>query len=213
MLTESSDYALQVTATESFTTQIAFKTTATSGVIIGTRPTVANWTLQLVNGKVQFSLFDGKNTSVIISNMAVNDGNWHQIVAVRDATSHLLHLYVDGIEVATPVADTTTGSLEANDNPNGVDPVVLGAYNTQQNELAFTVDSLRFTTAALRPPHLGRYRPPTSSPRRLPRQRISISQRRPHDAARSAILAAAVRPDAILRRPGRLFRSPRAAPL
>ena len=59
VLTEGSDYALQVTATESFTTQIVFKTTATSGVIIGTRPTVANWTLQLVNGQVQFSLFDG----------------------------------------------------------------------------------------------------------------------------------------------------------
>ncbi len=142
---------MQVTATESFTAQIVFKTTATSGVIIGTRPTVANWTLQLVNGQVQFSLFDGMNSSTITSNIAVNDGNWHRIAAVRDATNHVLHLYVDGVEVATPVVDVTTGSLEANDNPNGVDPVVLGAYNTLQNELAFDVDTLRFTTAALAP--------------------------------------------------------------
>ncbi len=151
ILTESSDYALQIGAHDSFTVQLTFKTTATSGVIIGTRPTIANWTLQLVNGKVAFSLTDLTNTALITSNAAINDGQWHQIVAVRDATNHVIKLYVDGAPAATDAPDTTTGSLTGPDGTFGVDPIVLGNYNTKTSHAAIVVDALRFTRAALDP--------------------------------------------------------------
>ncbi|MBI3838328.1 MAG: exo-alpha-sialidase, partial [Planctomycetia bacterium] len=153
VLTQGADYALQLGEFDSLTAEVVLKTTDSSGVIIGTNPSLANWTLQIVGGKLQFSLNDTiLHNPTIVSSAPINDGNWHHIAAVRDATSffpedHRLRLYVDGVEAATLVADTTTKSLVSND------PVTLGAYNTQalSSQLAFDVDTVRITRAVLAP--------------------------------------------------------------
>jgi hypothetical protein len=150
VLTPGGDNALQFDIHDSFTVEIVMKTTDTSGVIIGTRPTIKNWTLQIVGGKVQFSVSDLATTPTITTTAAINDGQWHRIEAVRDATSRLLKLFVDGVEAATPVADTATQARTA---VEPIDPVTLGDYNTQgpSNPLAFDVDTVRVTRAALAP--------------------------------------------------------------
>ena len=62
--------------------------------------------------KIGFELEDTNNTyPQIFSPAAVNDGKWHQLTAVRNTSQDKLLLYIDGIQVATPVTDTTTTSL------------------------------------------------------------------------------------------------------
>ena len=152
VLSQAYNTALQAGPDDSFTVQIELKTTDSQGTIIGTRPDIRNWALLVVNGQVQFSVFDGVNTAVITSPAAINDGQWHHIAAVRDAAGRLLHLYVDHVEVTPPVVDTAT-------TPYGqfehvlADPMYLGAYNSliASSKLDVTVDTLRFTRAALAP--------------------------------------------------------------
>ncbi len=152
LLSQGYNTALFAEPDYSFTVQIEMKTSDDTGVIIGTRPTIRNWTLQIVGGKVQFSLYDSQNTAVITSNQTVNDGQWHHIAAVRDASARLLKLYIDHVEAADAVVDTATkpyGVLEH----EWVDAAYLGMFNTSatSSKLDFTVDTLRFTRAALLP--------------------------------------------------------------
>lgn len=152
VLSPAYNTALYANALTSFTVQMTIKTSDANGVLIGTRPNIRNWTLQIVDGKLQFSLFDTVNTPTIISDARIDDGQWHQIVAVRDAVNRKLRIYIDGTEAAAEVVDTATstpGRLEHVD----VDAVYLGAYNsfTPESRLDFTIDSLRFTRAALLP--------------------------------------------------------------
>lgn len=151
ILSQASNLAMQVDATRSFTVQIVMKTTDTNGIIIGTNPDIVNWTLEIVDGKVAFSLSDTINKPTITSLAAVNDGQWHRITAVRDVVADQLRLYVDGVEAAPAVTDTSTIPVLLSNAP--VDPIVLGSYGriANANELAFTVDTLRFTRAALTP--------------------------------------------------------------
>lgn len=153
VLSQAYNYALQIGVNDSFTVQIEMKTSDTTGVIIGTRPTIRNWTLEIVDGKVRFSLFDTQNTAVITSTQAVSDGQWHHIAAVRDANTRQLRLYIDHVEAATAVVDTATFVTPANGTPDPIDPMYLGMYNTlnPNTKLAMVVDTLKFTRAALAP--------------------------------------------------------------
>ena len=151
ILSQAYDTALQIGPNDSFTAQITMRTTDTSGVIIGTRPEIRNWTLQLVDGKVQLSLFDTKTTVAITSDITINDGQWHRVAVVRDASARQLRIYIDGIQRGSFVTDTATYQRQAGDPADPIEPVVLGGYNTGNNQLALDVDSLRFTRAALVP--------------------------------------------------------------
>lgn len=153
VLSQAYNYAMQIGPNDSFTVQLEMKTSDTSGVIIGTRPTIRNWTLEIVNGKLRFSLFDTQNTAEIISDAVVADGQWHHIAAVRDATNRTLRIYIDHVEAATAVVDTATYVRPSNAPADPIDPVYLGTYNNLQtaSKLALTVDTLKFTRAALTP--------------------------------------------------------------
>ncbi len=145
-LTPALTNALQFSATDSFTVELEMRTTASDGVIIGTRPTIQNWTLQVSGGFLQFSIFDFWDPAVIqISSAQINDGQWHRITVVRDAANQRLLMYVDGVQAAAPVADTTRFSLQSSD------PVMLGAYSDGTDHLAFDIDTLRITRSALTP--------------------------------------------------------------
>ena len=152
VLSQAYNTALQAGPNDSFTVQIMLKTTDAQGTIIGTRANIRNWSLQIVNGQVQFLLFDGESAATITSPAAINDGQWHHIAAVRDAAGRLLHLYIDHVEVTPPVVDTATKQYEQFEHVP-VDPVYMGAFNTLTSisKLDVTVDTLRFTRAALAP--------------------------------------------------------------
>lgn len=153
VLSQAYNYAVQMGVDDSFTVQIEMKTSDTSGVLVGTRPTIRNWTLEVVDGKVRFSLFDTQNTAVITSTQVVSDGQWHHIAAVRDASTRQLRLYIDHVEAATAVTDTATFVTPPEATPDPIDPVYLGTYNTllPSSKLAMIVDTLRITRAALSP--------------------------------------------------------------
>ena len=60
------------------------------------------WGLRTMpGGEVQFII----TANSVQSTNTYNDNFWHHVTAVRDGTAGQLHLYVDGIEVATPVSD------------------------------------------------------------------------------------------------------------
>ena len=62
-------------------------------------------------GKAVFRISDvSANDPLVTSTTSVNDGNWHYIMGVRDQPNDKLRIYVDGVEDATPVTDTVTGS-------------------------------------------------------------------------------------------------------
>ncbi len=62
------------------------------------------------NGEVSFNLIDAKGNAVRCTGVtSVNDGRWHEVVAVRDPDSKTLRLYVDG-RLDTEVEDNTAGN-------------------------------------------------------------------------------------------------------
>ncbi len=44
---------------------------------------------------------------------SINDAAWHHVVATRDADNHLLKIYVDGAQAATPTSDSGIGSIDS----------------------------------------------------------------------------------------------------
>lgn len=152
VLTPAYNTALHVIPSTSFTVQLEMKTTDSDGVILGTRPDIRNWTLQIVDGRLQFSLFDTVNTPVITSVERIDDGQWHHIAAVRDAVTRKLRIYIDHEEAATEVTDTATKTATRLEHVD-VDAVYLGTYNNYSpaSRLDLTVDKLQFTRKALLP--------------------------------------------------------------
>ncbi len=60
-----------------------------------------DWGIAMINGgKIAFGVGNGADVT-IISPLDYNDGNWHFVTAVRDATVATMRLYVDGNQVAT----------------------------------------------------------------------------------------------------------------
>lgn len=58
---------------------------------------------------------NGSGESSIEGSNNIADGNWHHIVYVRDVANTQLLLYVDGVSAATPVTDSTSGTIDAGD--------------------------------------------------------------------------------------------------
>ena len=150
VLSQGDTTALQFDVNDGYTIDATFRTTDTNGVLLGSRPTVKNWTLAIVNGHARFSVFDGATTAAITSDAALNDGNWHRLIAIHDPVSRRLKLYVDQYSAATEVTDTTS---IAKTSADPLDPIVLGAYNDLDaaSQLTVDVDRLTITRAALDP--------------------------------------------------------------
>ena len=141
-LTPERTMSLQLGKLDSMTTELTMRTTDSNGVIIGNRATYFGWSLRVVNGRVEFTIKDRYTTSTILSNVTVNDDQWHRIVAIRNATTRELKLIIDGVDIVTG-NDSTTLTLEE------ISPIMLGAYNDGSEQLAFDIDVLRFTRKVL----------------------------------------------------------------
>ncbi|MBI2617827.1 DUF2341 domain-containing protein [Candidatus Gottesmanbacteria bacterium] len=55
----------------------------------------------------------GTNNPIACGSTALNDGNWHNLVGVRDVVADTIYTYVDGI-LATSTTDTTTATAANN---------------------------------------------------------------------------------------------------
>ncbi|MEX0641577.1 MAG: LamG-like jellyroll fold domain-containing protein [Pirellulales bacterium] len=143
-LTSSRTRALQFGADESFTVEATIRTTDSSGVIIGTRPGVAGWSLKLSNGFVQFTVDDQTFVSTVTSTVPVNDGNWHRIAVIRHAATRQLIVIIDGVHISGG-HDATTSTLWSDDT------ITLGSYSNATGQLAFDIDVLRVSRRVLSP--------------------------------------------------------------
>jgi hypothetical protein len=74
------------------------------------------YTLFVSNGLLTFDLEDENwvSTSVIGSNNYA-DGNWHNVIVVRDVVTDLITLYVDGVFEAENTDNTTVNNMSSND--------------------------------------------------------------------------------------------------
>ena len=82
----------------------------------------SSWFMQVSDtGLLQGKVADASTASVVTGATHVDDGAWHRVAFVRDASAHELRLYVDGVlDAGTP--DTTTGSLTTTSN------IAVGAF-------------------------------------------------------------------------------------
>jgi sialidase-1 len=110
-------------------------------------PFSPSWWLRVEGGKARFLVCDGAVEPVVTSTAFINDGQWHHVAAVRDATviaAKQLRIYIDG-QLSGTVADTTTSSFA-----NGQD-LWLGRYNNGTRLLTGEIDLARITPQALAP--------------------------------------------------------------
>jgi len=137
---------------DSFTLEVVFRVPAGSTKIgalvakdLGSKS--PSWWLRADNGLVRFLVSDDYTELGFSSTATINDGQWHHIAAVRDATDPLskqLRLYVDGQPSGT-LRDTTTGTF-ANSNA-----VWIGSFNGGLRRFTGDIDLVRITPAALAP--------------------------------------------------------------
>jgi hypothetical protein len=116
-ITVADDPEYDWTSTSSFTVEVWAKFTNVSGnnkVMIGRdqsggRP---HWWLGASQntGEATFILHDSNSSGVgIFGSSAINDGQWHHLVAVRDESVDRNRLYVDGVKVDSATYDYTAG--------------------------------------------------------------------------------------------------------
>ncbi len=110
------------TATSSYTLELWVKFTEVSGtqVILGRDDpsTQVHWWIgKTAGGKIEWytKASDGSNGDVEGLN-AINNGQWHHVVAVRNGTTNKNYLYIDGVLQNTGGTDVTlTGNLTSTD--------------------------------------------------------------------------------------------------
>jgi hypothetical protein len=134
---------------DDLTVQITMRTTAANGVILGSFAANLGWGLKVVNGKVRFQLQTTNTDNFpqtivsVTSASSVNDGNWHNIVAIRDTHTRLLKVYVDGVLQLAPESQVLA--------TNHYFTVSLGAYTDGTERLGMDVDQLRITRGIVDP--------------------------------------------------------------
>ena len=102
------------------TIQGCIKTTEANGAIAAKWKANTNersYTLGLVSGALSLAISDdGTNTEVQTGTDTVNDGKWHHVACVYDATAETVVLYIDGIADSggTLTFTTETGALNNN---------------------------------------------------------------------------------------------------
>lgn len=110
-------------------------------------PLSPSWWLRVEAGRVRFLVSDSAVECIVTSSAAINDGQWHHVAAVRDASNpsaKQLRIYVDG-QLSGSTADTTTGSLA-----NGQD-LRIGRYNNGSRHFSGDIDYVRITPLPLQP--------------------------------------------------------------
>lgn len=105
-------------------------------------PNQPSWWFRVNNGVLEGIVEDGPANALALGSVAINDGEWHHVAMVRDASFDTLALFVDRM-LDVQVADATTGdSINAND-------IVLGAFNAGTRQLTGELDFARITRGAL----------------------------------------------------------------
>jgi hypothetical protein len=135
----------------SFIIRVVFKTeahgdggTAGSGSLISkdVAPGAASWWLRIQDGRVRMFISDGPRNVSLSSTRRVNDGNWHNLVVVRDADTQKLYIILDGKPNAD-ILDATIGSL-GNDKD-----LMIGCFNGGERSFIGEIDKIEITEGGI----------------------------------------------------------------
>ena len=141
----------QFYSNDSFTveTMVRIPTNVTQGALVARDffSYTPEWWLAVQNGGyVCLQLVDSAGIPESIqSAQRINDGTWHEVAAVRDATARQLRLYVDGVLTAQ-AADVTIGSFAS-----GRELAIGRLTLDSQWNLIGDMDYVQITPAALGP--------------------------------------------------------------
>ncbi len=144
---------------DAFTIELWFNSTASAATLlhIGTvkkdeeSSYTGNWIgVELKNGELRFAIDDddddngyGKTQLADTNGSAYFDGNWHHYVAVRDAYTKALYIYVDG--VLTADCTDNTGAIYTSD----VEPLVIGNLLNGSNYYVGMLDEITIYKGAM----------------------------------------------------------------
>jgi hypothetical protein len=149
-------------ANDSFTveTQVRIPPSETFGAIVakdyGSHE--PSWWLRVQEGGyVRFQICDfGGIEQSVRSAQLINDGTWHRVAAVRDATARQLRVYVDGVLSAQGTDGTIAGLANGG-------PLCIGRFGTRNDSnLSGDIDFVRITPAALTPSQFLSWLPPAA---------------------------------------------------
>lgn len=139
-------------ADDSFTVEIVCRmpagSTQTAGLVAkDLAATSPSWWLRVEGGKARFLISDNSTERFFSSAASINDGQWHHIAAVRDATdpaAKKLRIYIDG-RPSGEIADTTSASLANSQS------LWIGRFNANNRNFTGDIDCVRITPEALSP--------------------------------------------------------------
>lgn len=134
--------------TDNFTLETWFKTTtnySAEAALVAKNDGSGGYSMLYmgVNESVCLRLVAGVTTDAC-SVSALNDGNWHHVVGVRDATNDRLLLYLDGT-VHTSTTDDSTDSTSQNDDDWSIGN---GGNNYTGNPFTGWIDEVRISNTA-----------------------------------------------------------------
>ncbi|HBG28542.1 MAG: hypothetical protein A2Y10_19865 [Planctomycetes bacterium GWF2_41_51] len=134
---------LDFDANEDFVISVIFRTTShSSGGSSGAGALIAkdvgsnsqSWWLRVQDGKLRFLEDNGTTSSSVVSGYNVNDGLWHEALAVHKGSAGVIELYVDGVLSAQYGA--VSGSF-ANSND-----VTIGCFNSGSSAFSGDIDKV-----------------------------------------------------------------------
>ncbi len=139
--------------TNSFTIEVVFRVPFGSsqvGALVAKDygAKLPSWWLRVESGKARFLVADTQIEPNISTTNLVNDGNWHHVAAIRDATNptnKFLRLYLDGV-LSNTGADGTT------ENQSNAQPLNIGRFGASSTRnLTGEIDMVRITPRVLAP--------------------------------------------------------------
>jgi hypothetical protein len=91
-----------------------------------TAANAADWGTALNAGKFSFGI--GNPDTTLTSTTAINDGNWHQVVATRNTTTGAMQIYIDGVLNTSVTGPTGTRGAASKFRVGSIQTGISGGF-------------------------------------------------------------------------------------
>ena len=99
---------------------------------------------QAADNRFHFDIYDGTNNPDVDSGITANDGAWHHVVGVVNATNKTIEIYVDGYRRATANA-----AASINMGTNNTDTLIIGKHRNDIQVFNGQLDDIRIYNRSL----------------------------------------------------------------